>query len=152
MDKKTRNIVVIAAIVVIALIGIALVYISSCQTTATGMVCGIFGFAMDDINTGSDNNNNNVIAGEVSYEEALAKCLTDKGVKMYGASWCGHCNNQKTMFGDAFQYVDYVECTEDKAACDTAGVGGYPTWIGSGKSYPGEKSLESLANTFGCDV
>ena len=30
---------------------------------------------------------------------ALAKCLTSKDVKMYGTSWCPHCNNQKEMFG-----------------------------------------------------
>jgi hypothetical protein len=23
----------------------------------------------------------------------FAKCLTEKGVEMYGASWCSHCQN-----------------------------------------------------------
>ena len=88
-----------------------------------------------------------------SFEEKLAKCLTAKGVKMYGAEWCGHCNNQKAMFGDALQYVDYVECTEDAAACNAAGVTGYPTWTSAdGTKYPGEKPLENLAELFECEV
>jgi len=41
----------------------------------------------------------------------FAKCLTDKGVKFYGAFWCSHCNNQKTMLGTSMQYVDYIECS-----------------------------------------
>lgn len=32
----------------------------------------------------------------------FAKCLTEKGAKMYGTSWCGHCKNQKALFGDSF--------------------------------------------------
>ena len=32
--------------------------------------------------------------------DALAQCLTAKGVKMYGAYWCSHCQNQKKAFGD----------------------------------------------------
>lgn len=29
----------------------------------------------------------------------FAKCLSEKGVKFYGAFWCSHCANQKAMFG-----------------------------------------------------
>jgi len=31
------------------------------------------------------------------YDE-FAQCLTDKGVKMYGAYWCPHCQAQKALF------------------------------------------------------
>lgn len=88
-------------------------------------------------------------------KEALAKCLTEKGAKMYGASWCGHCNNQKAAFGDAFQYVDYVECDEsgpdpNPSACAAAGVQAYPTWIIAGTQHLGEQKLEELAQLSGC--
>jgi len=82
---------------------------------------------------------------------ALAKCLTEKGAKMYGASWCSHCANQKKMFGDAFQYIDYVECdTTGQEECNSAGIEGYPTWTINGQKYPGETSLENLAQLSGC--
>src|SRR3989344_7082850 len=62
----------------------------------------------------------------------FAKCLTEKGVKMYGAYWCGHCKTQKEMLGDSWQYVNYVECSNPDgtptAECTAAGIEGYPTW------------------------
>jgi len=82
----------------------------------------------------------------------FAKCLTQKGVAMYGAEWCSHCKNQKLMFGDSFKYVTYVECTTDEAECTAKGVTGYPTWIIDGKAYPGEQSLESLSTLAGCPL
>jgi glutaredoxin len=82
--------------------------------------------------------------------DEFAKCLTVKGVKMYGASWCPHCKNQKDAFGSSFQYVDYVECTERQADCDNAGIEGYPTWIINGEKFPGEQSFEELSQQSGC--
>jgi len=82
----------------------------------------------------------------------FAKCLSQKGVVMYGAEWCTHCKNQKAMFGDSFKYVTYVECTTSEAACTAAGVSGYPTWIINGKAYPGEQTLQSLSTLTGCPL
>ncbi|MGV8171741.1 MAG: peptidylprolyl isomerase [Candidatus Woesearchaeota archaeon] len=86
----------------------------------------------------------------------FAKCLTEKNATFYGAYWCGHCNNQKTAFGDSLQYVKYVECAVEgqpqvqTAVCTEAGISGYPTWIINGKEYPGEQTLERLAQLTGC--
>lgn len=82
----------------------------------------------------------------------FAQCLTDKGVKMYGADWCPHCNNQKDMFGDDWAYVDYVECETNRAACQTAGITGYPTWVIDGQHYPGEATFEKLSRLSGCQL
>ena len=35
---------------------------------------------------------------------------------MYGAYWCPHCQAQKKVFGESFQYVPYVECTQQNRA------------------------------------
>lgn len=80
----------------------------------------------------------------------LAKHLTETGAVMYGAYWCGHCANQKALFGDAFKYIDYVECDpkgEDAnpSLCAQKGIPGYPTWEIGGEFYSGEYSLEALA-------
>lgn len=86
---------------------------------------------------------------------AFAKYLTDKGVTMYGAYWCSHCQNQKKLFGTAFQYINYVECTKDPEKCTAAGVLGYPTWTFSNpdgavvNKLEGEVTLEKLAQTVG---
>ena len=83
-------------------------------------------------------------------EDTFAKCLTDKGLKMYGTEWCSHCKNQKALFGDSFEHVDYTDCDKDRQACTDAGVQGFPTWIYEGTSYPGTRELTELATLTGC--
>lgn len=89
--------------------------------------------------------------------DALAKCLTEKGVKMYGAWWCPHCQNQKKMFGSSWKYINYVECAIGQSGqtkeCRDAHIESYPTWIfPEGKRVTGEQSPESLGQQAGCTV
>ena len=81
-------------------------------------VAALFWFSL----RGGEMNENTPVA-------VLARCLADKGVTMYGAEWCSHCQNQKNMFGEAFKLIPYVECPKNPAQCLAAGVRGYPTWI-----------------------
>ena len=78
------------------------------------------------------------------YDE-FAKYLTDQGVKMYGTEWCSHCKNQKKLFGSSFQYINYVDCDWEGDDCNAADIRGFPTWNIDGQNYPGEQSLERLA-------
>lgn len=88
----------------------------------------------------------------------FAKCITGKGAKMYGAYWCPHCENNKKLFGDSIQYVEYVECAVEgqpqvqTEECTDAGITGYPTWEVNGEKYPGEQTLENLARLTGCTL
>ena len=89
--------------------------------------------------------------------DGFAKCLTEENVKMYGAFWCPHCQNQKELFGSSFQYVDYVECDPSGAEarpelCKEKKIQGYPTWEIKGNLYPGELSLEKLSELAGCNL
>ncbi len=88
---------------------------------------------------------------------SFAQCLTEKGVKMYGAWWCPHCNNQKKSFGDAWHYVDYVECsTQDgkqTEECKNANISGYPTWrFADGTELAGEATFEQLSQRANCPL
>lgn len=66
--------------------------------------------------------------------DGFAKCLKDRGVKMYGAYWCPHCQDQKSKFKASFEFVDYTECGVEgdtsirTQACKDAGIQHYPTW------------------------
>ena len=83
--------------------------------------------------------------------DVFAQCIASKNLTMYGASWCPHCKDEKSKFGDSFKYVPYVECTEKPDVCLAKGVQGYPTWIASdGTKYVGEQGLEGLAKITGC--
>ncbi|MBA4336610.1 hypothetical protein C0416_02435 [bacterium] len=107
---------------------------------------------------GGDPQNGNGTQDELTGEELtkIAKCLTEKGVKMYGAVWCSHCSNQKKAFGDAFQYINYIECDantnlETAKICVEEGIEGVPAWdLPDGSRKAGETSPTELAELAGC--
>lgn len=85
--------------------------------------------------------------------DAFAKCVADKGLVMYGAVWCSHCQKEKASFGDSFKYITYVECPDNIKLCTDKGVNGYPTWIDSaGKKYEGEQGVDGIAKITGCTL
>ncbi|MBI4451772.1 vitamin K epoxide reductase family protein [Candidatus Woesearchaeota archaeon] len=92
----------------------------------------------------------------VGDETDAAKCLAAKGVRMYGAFWCPHCNEQKELFGKAFEMVDYVECsTADGKGqtdeCKAANITGYPTWErADGARLTATQEPQKLAEWVGC--
>ena len=98
---------------------------------------------------------NNLNSGQ--YDE-FAQCLTENGVKMYGAYWCPHCNEQKKMFGNSWDYVEYIECSLPNAAgqndvCNVAGISGYPTWeLGNGTRLQGTQTFETLSQLTNCPI
>jgi len=90
--------------------------------------------------------------------ENFAKCLTQKGIKFYGTSWCSWCEKQKELFGKAAQYLPYVECSEKETGemtseCKKANITGFPTWqLPNGEKSPGFKPLAKLAKLSGCPL
>ena len=77
----------------------------------------------------------------------FARCLTDKGVVMYGAiDWCHYTKEQVGMFGSAFKYLDYRDYSEDKSITVT------PTWEINGERYERVQSLERLSGLTGCSL
>jgi hypothetical protein len=87
--------------------------------------------------------------------DSFAKCLTEKGVTMYGAYWCPHCQNQKDMFGESWQFVNYIECSlpnrgGQTKVCADEKITGYPTWDINGVRKSGELSLQQLSELSGC--
>ena len=96
-------------------------------------------------------------SGPGKYDD-FAKCLTEKGTKMYGAYWCPHCLNQKRDFGSSWQYVTYIECSLPNNAgptefCTKAGINGYPTWeFQNGDRIEGEVSFPELSQRTSCPL
>jgi len=85
--------------------------------------------------------------------DSFARCLTRTGTTFYGADWCPHCAAQIDELGAAFRHIDYVECSEQKAVCEAAGIRSYPTWtFGDGSRLNGRLSLRLLARTTGCPL
>ena len=86
----------------------------------------------------------------------LAQCLTDKGYKLYGAFWCGHCKTQKELFGTSVNLLNYIECSTPDGSnqtevCKKAGIEVYPTWgLPSGELVQGVITLKELAKQSSC--
>jgi uncharacterized membrane protein len=84
----------------------------------------------------------------------LAKHLGKIAAVMYGSYRCPHCAAQKELFGEAFKYINYVECDRtakraNPVLCLEKGIRWYPTWEIKGNFYPGARSLEELSNLSG---
>ncbi|OGZ62882.1 MAG: hypothetical protein A3C58_00465 [Candidatus Staskawiczbacteria bacterium RIFCSPHIGHO2_02_FULL_34_10] len=88
----------------------------------------------------------------------FAKCIKDKGAKFYGAFWCSHCQNQKSLFGKSEKYLPYIECSTPDSrgqleVCKQANIQGYPTWeFPDGSRQEGEISLKELSDKLGCPL
>jgi len=83
----------------------------------------------------------------------FAQCLTEKGIKIYGAYWCHNCNDQKDMFGTSVKYLDYIECTEETEVCDKEDIQYYPTWrFPNSPDLIGKQTLETLSRSSGCKL
>ena len=90
--------------------------------------------------------------------DAFAQCLTDSGVKMYGAWWCPHCKDQKALFGKSFSKIEYIECSVPGSnamnqTCKDAKIEGYPTWeFKDGTRVSGAQTLEDLGKKAECTL
>ena len=88
--------------------------------------------------------------------DAFAQCLEQKGAMFYGAFWCSHCQNQKTMFGKSAKLIPYTECStpdgaSQLAVCKDKKIEGYPTWeFSDGRRETGEVALETLSQKTEC--
>ena len=92
--------------------------------------------------------------------DTFARCLGDRGVKMYGAWWCPHCVEQKEKFGASFEYAPYVECgvkgdlKGQNPVCKEDGIKHFPTWQfpPTGERVERILSLEELSDRTGCSL
>ncbi len=82
----------------------------------------------------------------------FAKCLTTKGVVIYGNDFCQYTNKQLNMFGKSKKYLNYVKCTNNEKLCDNKRVDITPTWEINGQMYEQVQSFEKLASLSGCEI
>jgi len=61
--------------------------------------------------------------------DPFAKCLDEAGVIMYGSNECSFCNRQKELFGDSFEFVQYINCGQEETMCYEKKVNALPTWL-----------------------
>jgi hypothetical protein len=86
--------------------------------------------------------------------KVFSSCLAEKGIKIYGANWCGWTKKLAvdTLGGFDIAGDAYIECTENEELCASEEVSGYPTVKVNGEAYTGERTLEALGEETGCAV
>ena len=89
--------------------------------------------------------------------DGFAQCLSERGVKFFGAYWCANCDKQKQLFGSSIRYVNYIECdpnseNSQSRLCMDNGIKGYPTWEIGGQQYLGIQTLEKLSELSECKI
>jgi hypothetical protein len=88
-------------------------------------------------------------------EIALAKYLTAKGIKFYGAYSCEHCQQQQALFGaKAAAQLTYIECdakgaNSQRQLCKDIQIKYFPTWVIDSKYFTGTKDLKEIATLAG---
>jgi hypothetical protein len=88
----------------------------------------------------------------------FAECISERGLKMYGAYWCLHCSKQKELFGSSYKKINYIECSLPNNAgqsqeCKDEGINSYPTWeFGDGTKKEGLITLDKLSEISGCEL
>jgi hypothetical protein len=85
--------------------------------------------------------------------EEFMNCLSDKGVKVYGANWCGYTKALiENLGGYEVASPIYVECTEDEELCSQEGIEGYPTIKINGEVQNIQRTLQGFADATGCSA
>jgi|GEM_PF-1562720 len=88
-------------------------------------------------------------------ETGLVEHLVVRNVQFYGAYWCGHCQQQKSLFGAvAAAKLPYIECAADgeksqRQLCKSMNIQMFPTWVIDGKYFTGTKDLKEIAKLTG---
>ena len=110
-------------------------------------------------------------AGPVKDYTSFTQCVKSAGVIEYGAYWCPNCARVKLTLGDAWKYLNYVECdpkckpdasgqlpafcngfTGQPDQCLSLGVGKYPTWMKNNQILYVGTDLEKVAEVSGCTL
>lgn len=87
----------------------------------------------------------------------LAQCLAVKDIKVYGAYPCAQCEQQRQVFGKAWAYIHYIDCSDEqgvripKPQCRGEHIRTLPTWVfPDNLRAEGVISLEKLEEISGC--
>ncbi len=114
-------------------------------------------YAPSKNNLNTDTNTNTSTNDETAKYDTFAQCLSDAGVKFYGAFWCPHCQEQKALFKKS-EKLPYIECSTPDGEgqtqiCIDKGITGYPTWkFADDTELNGVQQFSALAEKTNCPI
>lgn len=89
--------------------------------------------------------------------DAQIQCIGEQ-FSFFGENWCPHCQDQKDILGKTLTDLTYIDCAENRAKCNDAGIEGYPTGIALNKYNSsagvqrllGAQSIDTILEVTGC--
>lgn len=106
-------------------------------------------FAVLLLNFGDSSNNSEIPIDTL--QKINISCLKEN-VLFFGADWCGHCRDQKEIFGEELTDAIYINC-DKSLLCKEYEIQFLPTLLflnDSSKLY-GVQEIETLLNKSGCN-
>lgn len=83
-------------------------------------------------------------------DNKLAKCLTQKGARLYSASSCPNCKKQESFLGIAiFESLNKIDCSSSPLSCSELRM--VPAWFVNNSMHYGVKTTQELKALSGCE-
>lgn len=85
----------------------------------------------------------------------LTRCLSKHGIVMYGSNEDSDTILQKQELGDAFLYINYIDCKDPSSGTlkeECSGMRVFPIWELNGVFTVGFRSADYLAEISGCSI
>lgn len=86
---------------------------------------------------------------EINADLETIKCIGNNSI-LYYSKVCSHCEEQKRVFGDNFNYLTSIDCLEFPQECWKNNIIKVPSWVIKGVRYEGKKSMEELISLTEC--
>jgi hypothetical protein len=130
MDKKIKVLITLG---VLLLLGVGFYLVSYAITKYTGYS----------------------ITGKIVYskqeQREIGMCLNEKGIVFYCTSMSLYCMRQRKLLGEAFEFIEYVDCDEIENIEECGGLS-MPAWKINNNIYYGIRDLKRLSDSVGCKV
>ncbi len=93
--------------------------------------------------------NNSFSKKDSQTSKEIAKCIGENSL-LYVQLGCTHCENQKKMFGNNYQYLKVIDCFYKQKECSDKNIKVTPTWIINNKEYLGVQNIDKLKELTKC--
>lgn len=100
---------------------------------------------------------NESVIKNLLYEDMsnFARCLSKKGIIIYGVYTDAQTQRQKQSFGQDFSYLNYVECKDPNTGMtkkECLEYKRYPVWLINEKEVYGFQTVDHLSDLTGCAI
>lgn len=72
--------------------------------------------------------------------------IKNNKITIYGANWCGHTINLKSILGNDINNLNYIECTENKNAEKCKYIHAFPTVMVNGNKMYNSEFIKKISN------